>query len=110
MILIQTAYQAGQPKIALPVITVVDPLVSCLIGVTLFGEDVLLGGARAPLIGIAAGFMFFGLVSLARTSPVPEAVGPGDEAADVTDRHRSGGDGGQGGGDLGGPRVNAATG
>ena len=81
MILIQTAYQAGQPKIALPVITVVDPLVSCLIGVTLFGEDVLLGGARAPLIGIAAGFMFFGLVSLARTSPVAEAVGPLDEAA-----------------------------
>jgi drug/metabolite transporter (DMT)-like permease len=72
MLLIQTAYQAGQPKIALPVITVIDPLVSCLIGVTLFGEDVLLGGVRAPLIGIAAGFMFFGLVALARTSPVAE--------------------------------------
>jgi drug/metabolite transporter (DMT)-like permease len=72
MLLIQTAYQAGQPKIALPVITVIDPLVSCLIGVTLFGEDVLLGGLRAPLIGIAAGFMFFGLVSLARTSPLVE--------------------------------------
>jgi drug/metabolite transporter (DMT)-like permease len=74
MVLIQTAYQAGQPKIALPVITVIDPLVSCLIGVTLFGEDVLLGGVRAPIIGVAAGFMFFGLVSLARTSPVTEGV------------------------------------
>jgi hypothetical protein len=73
MVLIQTAYQAGQPKIALPVITVIDPLVSCLIGVTLFGEDVLLGGVRAPIIGVAAGFMFFGLVSLARTSPVLDA-------------------------------------
>jgi drug/metabolite transporter (DMT)-like permease len=73
MVLIQTAYQAGQPKIALPVITVIDPLVSCLIGVTLFGEDVLLGGVRAPIIGVAAGFMFFGLVSLARTSPVIDA-------------------------------------
>jgi hypothetical protein len=72
MVLIQTAYQTGQPKIALPVITVIDPLVSCLIGVTLFGEEVLLGGVRAPLIAISAGFMFFGLVSLARTSPVAE--------------------------------------
>jgi hypothetical protein len=77
MVLIQTAYQAGQPKIALPVITVIDPLVSSLIGVTLFGEDVLLGGVRAPIIGVAAGFMFFGLVSLARTSPETEAAGPG---------------------------------
>jgi drug/metabolite transporter (DMT)-like permease len=76
MLLIQTAYQAGQPKIALPVITVIDPLVSCLIGVTLFGEDVLLGGVRAPIIGVAAGFMFFGLVSLSRTSPVAEAIAP----------------------------------
>ncbi len=76
MVLIQTAYQAGQPKIALPVITVIDPLVSSLIGVTLFGEDVLLGGVRAPIIGVAAGFMFFGLVSLARTSPETEEAGP----------------------------------
>ncbi len=76
MILIQTAYQAGHPTIALPVITVVDPVVASLIGVTLFGERVLVGGIRAPLIGLAALGILVGLVTLSRSAIVTEPLGP----------------------------------
>jgi drug/metabolite transporter (DMT)-like permease len=78
LLLIQTAYQAGHPTISLPIITVIDPLVASLIGVTLFGERVLLGGARAPLIAVAAIIMLCGLVILSRQERVestPSTVG-----------------------------------
>jgi drug/metabolite transporter (DMT)-like permease len=79
LVLIQTAYQAGHPTVALPVITVVDPLVASLIGVTLFGERVLVGGLRAPLIGVAAAVIVMGLVTLSRSASlaeVPSAPAP----------------------------------
>jgi drug/metabolite transporter (DMT)-like permease len=68
LILIQTAYQAGHPTVAFPVITVVDPLVASLIGVTLFGERVMMGGVRAPLIALASLGIVTGLVTLSRTA------------------------------------------
>jgi drug/metabolite transporter (DMT)-like permease len=70
LLLIQTAYQAGHSTISLPIITVIDPLVASLIGVTLFGERVLLGGARAPLIAVAGIIMLTGLVVLSRKERV----------------------------------------
>jgi drug/metabolite transporter (DMT)-like permease len=70
LLLIQTAYQAGHSTISLPIITVIDPLVASLIGVTLFGERVLLGGIRAPFIAIAAITMLAGLVVLSRNERV----------------------------------------
>jgi hypothetical protein len=78
LLLIQTAYQAGYPTISLPIITVIDPLVASLIGVSLFGERVLLGGPRAPLIAVAAIIMLGGLVVLSRQERVvttPSTVG-----------------------------------
>jgi hypothetical protein len=36
ILLVSTAYQAGHPTISLPIITVVDPLVGSLVGITLF--------------------------------------------------------------------------
>ena len=45
MLLTQTAYQTGLPKVSLPIITVADPLVSCGIGVALFGEALRPRGA-----------------------------------------------------------------
>jgi drug/metabolite transporter (DMT)-like permease len=79
LLLIQTAYQAGHPTISLPIITVIDPLVASLIGVTLFGERVLLGGVRAPMIAVAAIIMLAGLLVLSRnervTTPTSPAVG-----------------------------------
>jgi drug/metabolite transporter (DMT)-like permease len=77
MLLTQTAYQAGLPKVSLPIITVADPLVSCGIGVALFGETLHLGGIRGPVVVIAILVMGAGLVALSRSSVsrTPVAVG-----------------------------------
>jgi len=68
LVLTQTAYQTGQPKISLPLITVVEPLISCGIGVALFGEAIHLGGARGPFVFAAIGVMAAGLVVLSRSA------------------------------------------
>ncbi|HUE59029.1 MAG TPA: DMT family transporter [Acidimicrobiales bacterium] len=70
MLLTQTAYQTGQPKIAIPLITVTEPLVSCGIGVGLFGEAIHVGGLRAPVVVASVAVMVSGLVSLSRSSVV----------------------------------------
>jgi len=72
--LISTAYQAGHPTVSLPVITVVDPVVSCLIGLTLYGERLTLGGLRAPLLPLALVAMGIGLVMLGRDDRVAAEV------------------------------------
>jgi drug/metabolite transporter (DMT)-like permease len=76
LLLTQTAYQAGQPKVSLPIITVTDPLVSCAIGVALFGEVLHLGGLRAPAVLLAIAAMGAGLVVLGRTSNADAAAEP----------------------------------
>ncbi|MGH9114923.1 MAG: DMT family transporter, partial [Acidimicrobiales bacterium] len=68
VLLTQSAYQTGRPKIALPLITVTDPLVSCGVGVGLFGEAVHLGGGRGPIVALAAAVMAAGLVWLSHSS------------------------------------------
>jgi drug/metabolite transporter (DMT)-like permease len=68
LVLTQTAYQTGQPKISLPLITVVEPLLSCGIGVALFGEALHLGGARGPFVILAVGLMAAGLAVLSRSA------------------------------------------
>jgi drug/metabolite transporter (DMT)-like permease len=68
LLLSQTAYQSGLPKISLPIITVVDPLVSCGVGVGLFGESLHLDGPRGPAVVVAMAFMAAGLVVLGRRS------------------------------------------
>jgi drug/metabolite transporter (DMT)-like permease len=66
MLLIQTAYQAGHPTVVLPTINVVDPLVSSLIGVTLFGEAISYGGGRGVGVVAAIMVMVAGLIVLGR--------------------------------------------
>jgi drug/metabolite transporter (DMT)-like permease len=77
MLLTQTAYQAGLPKVSLPIITVADPLVSCGIGVALFGEALHLGGIRGPIVVFSIALMAAGLIVLSRSSVStnPEPVG-----------------------------------
>jgi drug/metabolite transporter (DMT)-like permease len=77
MLLTQTAYQAGLPKVSLPIITVADPLVSCGIGVALFGEVLELGGVRGPIVVLAIALMGMGLIVLSRSSvtATPASVG-----------------------------------
>lgn len=76
MLLTQTAYQTGLPKVSLPIITVADPLVSCGIGVALFGEALRFAGARVPFILIAIAAMATGLIVLSRSSVTNEASEP----------------------------------
>lgn len=66
LLLVSTAYQAGHPTVSLPVITVTDPLVGCLVGILLFGEHLTLGGLRGPVIALAALAMCGGLAVLGR--------------------------------------------
>jgi drug/metabolite transporter (DMT)-like permease len=68
MLLISTAYQAGHPTVSLPIITMTDPLVASLIGISLFGEKLLLDGARGPLVLLALAAMAAGLLTLGRDS------------------------------------------
>jgi drug/metabolite transporter (DMT)-like permease len=77
MLLTQTAYQAGLPKVSLPIITVADPLVSCGIGVALFGEALHLQGIRGPIVVVSIAIMAAGLMVLSRSSvaATPEPVG-----------------------------------
>jgi drug/metabolite transporter (DMT)-like permease len=76
MLLTQTAYQTGLPKVSLPIITVADPLVSCGIGVGLFGEAIHLGGGRAPFVLAAIASMATGLIVLSRSQQVAETPEP----------------------------------
>jgi drug/metabolite transporter (DMT)-like permease len=68
MLLTQTAYQSGMPKVSLPLITVTEPLISCGIGVALFGEALRLDGIRGPVVVGAILVMGAGLVFLSRFS------------------------------------------
>jgi drug/metabolite transporter (DMT)-like permease len=74
LLLISTAYQAGHPTVSLPVITVTDPLVGSLIGISLFGEHLSLGGLRGPVVVAALAAMVFGVVTLGRDTRLAEEV------------------------------------
>jgi drug/metabolite transporter (DMT)-like permease len=66
LLLVSTAYQAGHPTVTLSVITVTDPVVASLIGVTLFGEHLEVGGTRGWVVALAAAGMLTGLLALTR--------------------------------------------
>jgi drug/metabolite transporter (DMT)-like permease len=74
VLLIQSAYQAGHPTVALPIITVLNPLAASLAGITLFGETVRLSAATGPLVLLAAGIMGFGLIVLSRQDGASRTV------------------------------------
>ena len=74
MLLISTAYQAGHPTVSLPIITVIDPLVGSLIGITLFGEHLTVGGRRGPLIAIALLAMVVGIFVLCRDTELASNI------------------------------------
>ena len=68
MLVVQSAYQVGQPTVSLPVNTVVEPVIAASVGAALFGEHLQLGGARTPLVVLGLTIMGGGLMWLARTS------------------------------------------
>jgi drug/metabolite transporter (DMT)-like permease len=68
MLLVQSAYQVGQPTATLPVLTVAEPIVAIGIGIGLFGEHVHLAGWRAPVVAFAGVLMIRGLMAIATRS------------------------------------------
>jgi drug/metabolite transporter (DMT)-like permease len=74
LLLVSTAYQAGHATIALPILTVADPVVGCIIGILLFGERLDMGGTRGPLVVAAAVLMSTGLVLLGRDRHLADRV------------------------------------
>lgn len=74
LLFISTAYQAGRPTVALPIITVLDPVVAVVIGITFYGEHVRFGGVRSPAIVLGTMGMIAGLVMLTRDDRVASDV------------------------------------
>ena len=66
LLLTQTAYQAGQPMITLPVIAVVTPVASLAAGNLLLGESAQLGVLSGAVAALAVLVTSAGLVVLAR--------------------------------------------
>ena len=65
MILTQSAFQAGPLKASLPALTVTDPIVSALVGMTAFHEHVDQDPLRIAVELIGAALMIVGVVALA---------------------------------------------
>lgn len=74
-VLTQSAFQAGPLVASLPILTVVDPLASLVIGAVMFGEGVRLGGLYGLLDLLAAVAVAGALFALAR-SPLLDEVAP----------------------------------
>ena len=71
LLLNQSAYQAGELRHSLPVITVAEPIVAIILGQALFGEHIASSALAiaGEVIGLCA--MTVGVAQLSRLSPVP---------------------------------------
>jgi drug/metabolite transporter (DMT)-like permease len=72
VLLTQTAYQAGQPMVTLPIIAAVTPVASVAIGIGLLGETPQTGVAGLVVAGLAVVVASLALARLARSAPHPE--------------------------------------
>jgi len=81
VLLTQTAYQAGQPMVTLPVIAAVTPVASVAVGIGLLGEAPRTGLAGGLAAGLAVLVTSLALARLARSVPPPGVPhhGPADE-------------------------------
>lgn len=70
MLLAQSAFQAGDLDASLPTLTVVDPVVSILIGAYLFGEGVSSGLVKTPVECAGLVLMTLGVVALSKAEVV----------------------------------------
>jgi len=78
VLLTQTAYQAGQPMLTLPVIAAVTPLASVAVGIGLLGETPRTGVAGGVAAGFAVLVVSVALACLARSLPHSEPE-PGEQ-------------------------------
>jgi drug/metabolite transporter (DMT)-like permease len=75
MLVAQSAFQAGSLDASLPTMTVIDPIVSILIGAFAFGESLTLGVGRAIVEIAALVLMAVGVFGLARSTAVQRLHG-----------------------------------
>lgn len=73
MLVSQSAFQAGPLDLSLPTLTVVDPVVSILIGALAFGETITGGAGAVTAEVLSLALMVLGIYSLSRS---PAVSGP----------------------------------
>ena len=73
LLLMQSAFQVGDIEWSLPTLTVVNPVLSIAVGLTLLDETVGAHGASLVLLVLSLAVMVWGVVALAR-SPALVAV------------------------------------
>jgi drug/metabolite transporter (DMT)-like permease len=89
MIIVQSAFQAGPLAWSLPTLTVVDPVVSILIGAVAFGEHVATGPFSSILEVVGLTAVMAGVFALALSPSRPGPAGEqGDDADLVGSRRR----------------------
>ena len=73
LLLMQSAFQAGEIEWSLPTLTVTNPVLSIVVGLTLLDETVAAHGPALALLVLSLAVMVWGVVSLAR-SPALVAI------------------------------------
>jgi len=73
LLLMQSAFQAGEIEWSLPTLTVTNPVLSIVVGLTLLNETVAAHGPALVLLVLSLAVMVWGVVSLAR-SPALVAI------------------------------------
>jgi len=86
--LTQNAFHAGPVTASQSTLVIVDPLVSLLIGIGLFGDNLQTGGTRGPLESIALIVLFGGVYFLARSPLVATVRSEQQEEAHILGRRR----------------------
>lgn len=73
----QSAFQAGALEASLPTLTVLEPILSAVIGVTLFSETIAAAGLLEwSAVGVSVVLMVVGVLALARSAArIEEALG-----------------------------------
>jgi len=89
MVVAQSAFQAGSLDVSLPMMSVVDPVVSILIGVLAFGESVAEGAGSVTIEVMALLIMSAGVVALGRSEAI-RALHPAGGSGETNDRSRGG--------------------
>lgn len=73
LLLMQSAFQAGEIEWSLPTLTVINPVLSIVVGLTLLDETIAAHGAAVGLVVLSLGVMVWGLIALTR-SPALVAI------------------------------------
>ena len=85
--LTQNAFHAGPVTASQSTLVIVDPLVSLLIGIGLFGDNLQTAGARGPLESLSLIVLFGGVYFLARSPLVATVRSEEEESSTILGSH-----------------------